>query len=110
MRGSFFNYWEDEIYLGCDVCVWTCVHCGHILRSRPERVITPLNSVHRSVMMAIKRGDLQNMMLANRVLWRHRALAALLDTPLRLPLLKQIKASQQEKPRTMEYIEAHNKL
>ena len=81
--------------------------CGLSLRSRPERVITPLNSVHRTVMMAIERGDLQNLIFDNRVLWNHRALAAVLGVILRLPPIKQVLASQQVKSRYLEYLITH---
>jgi hypothetical protein len=77
------------------------------LRSRPQRVITPVNSVHRVVMMAIERGDLQNLLFDNRVLWNHRALAAVLGVILRLPPLKQVMASQQVKSRYIEYLITH---
>ena len=72
------------------------------LRSRPERVITPLNSTHRVVMMAIERGNLQDLIFDNRVLWNHRALAAVLGVILRLPPLKRAMASEQFKSRYVE--------
>ena len=78
-----------------------------ILRSRPQRVITPVNSVHRVVMMAIERGDLQNLIFDNRVLWNHRALAAVLGVILRLPPIKQVMASQQVKSRYLEFLITH---
>ncbi len=65
-------------------------------------MITPVNSVHRVVMMAIERGDLQNLIFDNRVLWNHRALAAVLGVILRLPPIKQAMASQQVKSRYLE--------
>ena len=77
--------------------------------SRPERVITPLNSLHRTVVMAIERGDLQNLIFDNRVLWNHRALAAVLGVILQLPPIKQVMASQQMKSRYLEYLIAHVK-
>jgi len=92
----------EDICLGCGVCLRTCDHEGLTLRSRPERVITPLNSTHRVVMMAIERGDLQNLIFDNRVLWNHRALAAVLGVILRLPPLKQAVASEQFKSRYLE--------
>ena len=61
-------------------------------------------------MMAIERGDLQNLILDNRVLWNHRSLAAGLGTFLRLPPLKQVMASQQVKSRYLEYLVTHIKL
>ncbi|MEI7849986.1 MAG: (Fe-S)-binding protein, partial [Chloroflexota bacterium] len=83
---------------------------GLSLHSRPERVITPLNSVHRTVMMAIERGDLQNLIFDNRVMFNHRALAAVLGAILRMPPIKQIMATNQVKSRYMEYLVTHIKL
>lgn len=93
---------NTEICLGCGVCVRTCPRNGLSLRQRPVRVITPVNSTHRVVMMSIERGDLQNLIFDNRVLWNHRALAAVLGVILRLPPLKQILATQQIKSRYLE--------
>jgi ferredoxin len=95
---------DEDICLGCGVCVRTCSHAGISLRSRPGRVITPLNSVHRTVMMAIERGDLQHLIFDKRVLWNHRALAAVLGVVLHLPPVKQVLASQQVKSRYLEYL------
>ena len=58
-------------------------------------------------MMAIERGDLQNLIFDNRVLWNHRALAAVLGVILRLPPIKQALASQQVKSRYLEYLVKH---
>jgi len=98
---------DEDTCLGCGVCLRTCSHDGLSLRSRPQRVITPVNSVHRTVMMAIERGGLQNLIFDNRVLWNHRALAAVLGAILRLPPIKQILASQQVKSRYLEYLITH---
>jgi ferredoxin len=95
---------EEDICLGCGVCVRTCAHEGLSLKSRPQRVITPLNSTHRTVMMAIERGYFHNLLFDNRVLWNHRALAAVLGVILRLPPIKQAMATQQVKSRYMEYL------
>ncbi len=48
---------DEDACLGCGVCVRACSQEGLSLSSRPQRVITPVNSVHRVVMMAIERGD-----------------------------------------------------
>lgn len=98
---------DEDVCLGCGICVRTCTHESLSLKSRPQRVITPLNSVHRVVMMAIERGDLQNLIFDNRVLWNHRALAAVFGVILRLPPLKQVLASQQVKSRYLENLIAH---
>jgi Na+-translocating ferredoxin:NAD+ oxidoreductase RNF subunit RnfB len=90
---------DESICLGCGVCVRTCSKQGLTLRRRGERVITPVNSVQRVVMMAVERGDLQNLIFDNQVLSSHRALAAVLGVILKLPPLQQALASQQMKSR-----------
>lgn len=88
---------NEEICLGCGVCVRTCSRDGLSLKSRSERVITPVNSTHRIVLMAIERGDLQNLIFDNHALWNHRAMAAILGVILKLPPVKQALASEQVK-------------
>ncbi|PKQ16761.1 MAG: (Fe-S)-binding protein [Actinobacteria bacterium HGW-Actinobacteria-7] len=98
---------DDDTCLGCAVCVRTCSREALSLSSRPQRVITPLNSLHRTVVMAIERGNLQDLIFDNRVLWNHRAMAAVLGVILRLPPIKQAMASRQFKSRYLEYLITH---
>jgi ferredoxin len=93
---------NEEICLGCGLCVRNCIKGAIHLNSRPARVITPLNSAHRAVVMAIERGTLQHLIFDNQVLWSHRALAGVLGVILKLPPLKQALASSQVKSRYME--------
>jgi ferredoxin len=95
---------DEKLCLGCGVCVRTCPSSGLSMRSRPQRVITPLNSAHRVVMMAVERGDLQNLIFDNQVLWNHRALAAVLGVVLNLPPIQRVLASNQVKSRYLEAI------
>jgi len=90
---------DQELCLGCGVCTRTCSRSGLALRPRQARVITPVNSVHRVVLMAVERGDLQNLIFDNQVLASHRAMAAVLGAILKMPPLKQAMASQQMKSR-----------
>ena len=90
---------SDEICLGCGICLTGCNKEGIELRSREERVITPVNSIHRIVTMAIERGNLQNLIFDNHVLLSHRTMAAVLGVILKLPPVKQALASQQFKSR-----------
>ena len=93
---------NEDVCLGCGVCVRVCRKGSIYLRCRPERVVTPMNGMHRIVAMAIERGELQNLIFDNQVLWSHRALAGLLGVILRLPPVKQIMASRQIKSRYLE--------
>lgn len=85
--------------LGCGVCRKGCSVAALKLVSRKERVITPVNSVHRIVLMAIERGKFQNLLFDNQVLASHRAMAAVLGVILKLPPAKQILAGRQFKSR-----------
>jgi len=93
---------DPDVCLGCGVCVRACGTGSLALRSRPKRVITPLNGTHRVLMMAIERGTLQDLIFDNRVLWSHRALAAILGGVLRLPPVKRVMASEQVRSRYLE--------
>ena len=88
---------NENICLGCGVCAKKCTKDALELKERAQRVITPLNGAHKAVVMAIERGKLQNLIFDNRVLWSHRALAAVFGVILKLPPLKQAVASRQVK-------------
>jgi Pyruvate/2-oxoacid:ferredoxin oxidoreductase delta subunit len=93
---------EEEICLGCGVCVRSCTRNGLKLAPRSKRVVTPYNTTHRLIMMAVEKGTLQDLIFDNRILWSQRALAALLGSILHLPPIKQALASQQVKSRYLE--------
>jgi Na+-translocating ferredoxin:NAD+ oxidoreductase RNF subunit RnfB len=95
---------DEKLCLGCGVCVRACPNSGLGLESRPQRVITPLNSAHRVVMMAVERGGLQDLIFDNQALWNHRALAAILGVILNLPPVQRTLASEQVKSRYLEAV------
>lgn len=99
---------HEEICLGCGLCVRACKTNGIKLTERKERVITPVNSVHKVVMMAIEKGKLQNLIFDSHALWNHRAMAAILGVILRLPPIKQVLASEQVKSRYLGYLISNN--
>lgn len=95
---------DEERCLGCGLCLRNCARKSIVLKPRAMRVLTPLNGVHRVVMMAIERGKLQHLIFDNRVLFSHRALAAVLGVLLKLPPIKQAMASRQIKSRYFEQL------
>ncbi len=90
---------DAEICLGCGVCTRVCPTNGLWLEARPGRVVTPVDTLHRTVLMAIERGRLQDCIFDNRALFSHRAMAAILGVILRLPPTKQILATEQMRSR-----------
>jgi Pyruvate/2-oxoacid:ferredoxin oxidoreductase delta subunit len=88
---------NEDICLGCGVCVRSCFKKSLLLERRKEKIITPVNSVHRLVLMAIEKGTLQNLIFDNQAFGSHRAMAAVLSSILKLPPIKQAMASKQMK-------------
>jgi Na+-translocating ferredoxin:NAD+ oxidoreductase RNF subunit RnfB len=95
---------DESLCLGCGVCVRVCSKDSIKLRAREQRVITPVTTAHRAVLMAIERGLLQNLIFDNQAHWNHRAMAAILGVILKLPPIKQIMASQQMKSMYLQYL------
>jgi formate hydrogenlyase subunit 6/NADH:ubiquinone oxidoreductase subunit I len=95
---------DEAVCLGCGICVRNCSGGAIRLGPRAERVITPADSVHRTVVMAIERGLLQNLIFDNQALRSHRALAAILGAILRLSPVKRVLASRQLQSRWLESV------
>jgi ferredoxin len=96
-----------EICLGCGVCTRVCPTNGLWLEPRPKRVVTPVDTLHRTVLMAIERGNLPGLIFENQALRSHRAMAAVLGVIMRLPPTKQVLANQQMKSRYLARILEH---
>lgn len=96
-NGRKYPVIDKEICLGCGVCARNCPTGAIHLEKRPVQVITPVNSTHRFVLQAIEKGTLQNLIFDNQAFANHRAMAAVFQTILNLPPLKQALASRQFK-------------
>jgi ferredoxin len=93
---------DERFCLGCGVCIRNCTVDALRLEPRAERVITPVDSTQRAVMMAIERGKLQNLIFDNNALASHRAMAAILGVVLKAPPVKQRLAQRQMKSLYLE--------
>lgn len=93
---------DGNICLGCGVCVRNCPTKALVLQTRSKRLVTPLNTAHRVILMAIERNCLQHIVFDNQILHSQRALAALLGVIFRLPPAKQLLASRQLRSRYLE--------
>lgn len=95
---------DAGVCLGCGVCVRSCRAGAVRLEPRAKRILTPINTAHRVVLMAIERGKLQNLIFDNQAYLSHRAMAAILGAILRLPPVKRLMAGEQVKSRYLERI------
>jgi ferredoxin len=98
-----------DLCLGCGVCTRVCPTDGLVLEARAERVVTPVDTLHRTVLMALERGRLQDCIFDNRALFSHRAMAAVLGVILRLPPTKQVLATEQMRSRYLVRLLEHVK-
>jgi ferredoxin len=101
---------DENICLGCGLCVRACPNKSLLLKKVPRKVITPANSVHRVVLMAIEKGMLQDLIFDNKALFSHRAMAAILSAILKLPPVKKAMASQQMRSVYLERLIARQNL
>ena len=87
----------EENCIGCGVCVRVCKPDAIEMNEREVKVFTPVDLTHRVVLQAIERGKLQHLIFDNQAHFNHRVLASILGVILKLPVIKQVMASEQVK-------------
>ena len=86
---------QESMCLGCGVCIRNCHFNALSLEPVDQRSITPVNTGHRVVLMALDKGTLADLIFDNQSLASHRILGAVFKAILSLPPAKQILASNQ---------------
>jgi ferredoxin len=81
--------------LGCGTCARVCRNGAITLAHRRERVITPVDSAQRVVLMALEGGKLQHLICDSGALSSHRTMSTVVGAILRLPSVKQSLAASQ---------------
>ena len=95
---------DRDSCLGCGVCVRNCPKNNLRLTPIAGRVITPIDSAYKTVLMAIERGRFHDLLFDIKALRNHRVMGLVLGALLKLPPAKQILASEQVRSRYLEYI------
>ena len=93
---------DERTCLGCGVCTRACAKGALRLVRRQARIIPPLDTVHRTVVMALERGNLADLVFDDRTLASHRVLGAVLGAILKLSPVRRLLATEQVKSRYLE--------
>ncbi len=93
---------DGSTCLGCGVCVKSCPRKSLKLVPRKLRVMTPVNSAYRIVLMALERGKLQHLIFDTPALVSHRVMGNILGALLKLTPSLRLKASRQLQSRYIE--------
>ena len=88
---------NPHLCLGCGVCTRNCPNQSIMLVRREKQILTPVNTTHRTILMAIEKGTLADLIFDNQAHISHRAMAAVLSCLLSLSPIKQALASKQLK-------------
>ena len=94
---------DENICLGCGVCIDSCNKDALHMKAREKRVITPKTTMERLIRMAIERGKLQHL-LFNPGSDTQRLLGKALGILLKLPPAKQLHAKEQLRSRFINSI------
>ena len=95
---------NPNLCLGCGVCVRNCPKKCITLLRREKQILTPVNTTHRTILMAIEKGTLPHLIFDQGTYKSHRAMAAVLSVILKLPPIKQVIASKQMKSIYLDHL------
>jgi ferredoxin len=95
---------DEDICIGCGVCISSCEHGALAMRPRPQRRIVPENTIARTLLMAVERGTLQQLLVGRHRSMSGAAIVALVAAIPRLPIAKQLLARESLKSRFVEFL------
>ncbi|MBN1591086.1 MAG: 4Fe-4S binding protein [Pirellulales bacterium] len=79
---------NEKLCLGCGVCCQACPETASRMKPRPQRVHTPESVFDRTVLMAIERGKLGQLIGDAPNRFGHRALGRIISLVEKTPVLK----------------------
>lgn len=83
-----FSLIDEDICLGCGVCVTQCVSGTLRLKKRRYRVLPPETTFERNILASLERGTLQNYIFDDPGAVTHRVMRGVLGGILKLPPVK----------------------
>jgi len=86
---------DEQSCIGCGVCVRACSRQALRLVARPKRVLTPMDTAHRTMLMAIERNKVAELFADAELGTGYRALAAVVSAIVRLAPVKRAIVSKQ---------------
>lgn len=95
---------DPEHCLGCGVCVRSCPTKSIEMEERRQRSLTPVNTMHRVLLLATERGTLKELLQDNSALSSYRIMGAVIGAIAKQPGSLRDFAVRQLKSRYMENI------
>jgi ferredoxin len=95
---------DRDVCIGCGVCIPSCKHGALEMRPRSKRRIVPEDTIARTVLMALDRGTLQDLLVDRHASMSSAAIAALLKAIPRLPVAKQLLAREALRSRFVDLL------
>jgi ferredoxin len=103
-KARMYSVVDESICLGCGLCKPECKQGALTLQRRQERMLTPENTLHRILLMALERDRLQNLLFDDEAGLHMLFLNRLSGAILRLPPIKQALLRDKLRSRFVGYL------
>lgn len=100
---------NKDVCIGCGVCIPGCKNGSILMRPRPQRNITPENTIARTLMMAIEKGTLSDLLVDRHSSMTSAAIGLLIGAITKLPPGKQLLARESFKSRFVDFLMSKSK-